>query len=154
VISADGAAANSARYENALFSTEVRQTQPASRELFDAVSARRDVNVAKPGSDDYRFLELMGADAAAGGPGNLSVIVRSERPQRLTLMEEFLHGTQSRIMGDPMVDANGAATAFREWHVRDFMNRHNRMLGWDADELSVLRSELKYWEAQKIKTGQ
>lgn len=101
--------------------------------------------VARLGTDEFKFLELMGADASAGGPGNLSILVRSESPARLSLTEEFLHGTQSRIWGDPMLDADGAATAFREWHVRDFMNRHSRMFGWDQSEQAVLQSELKYW---------
>jgi hypothetical protein len=128
---------------------EARTTQLASDDLVNAVAERRQLFVARPGMDDYRFLELTGADAAAGGPGNLSILVRSENPQRLTLMEEFLHGTQSKIWGDPGVDVGGAETAFREWQVRDFMNRHTQMFGWDADEKAVLQSELKYW-AQKV----
>ncbi|MFC0156124.1 hypothetical protein ACFFJ4_21815 [Xanthomonas dyei] len=116
---------------------------------FLRLSRRGEMFFAQPGADDYRFLELMNADAAAGGPGNLSIIVRSESPQRLTLMEKCLHVTQSKIWGDPMLDASGAATAFREWHVRDFMSRHSRMLGWDQSKRTVLNSELKYWAEQK-----
>ncbi|MBU1441566.1 MAG: hypothetical protein KJ832_09720 [Gammaproteobacteria bacterium] len=50
--------------------------------------------------------------------------------------------------------ADGAETAFREWHVRDFMNRHSRIFGWDAGELRSLRSELQYWAAKAGKTWQ
>ena len=89
---------------------------------------------------------MVNADAAAGGPGNLSIIVRSERPQKLTLIEEYLHGTQSKIWGDP--DTNPATTAFREWHVRNFMYRHQAMFSWDANELSVLEMERNYWAEQ------
>lgn len=132
---------------------DFRQTQAASPEFFQAVSARRDVTVALPGSDDMRFLDLMGADASAGGPGNMSILVRSDAPQRLTLTEEFLHGTQSKLWGDASLDADGAETAFREWHVRDFMNRHSSMFGWDADELKSLQTELQYWAVKAGKSG-
>lgn len=148
-----GNAGNTSKYENALFSTDFRQTQAASPEFFEAVSARRNVTVAKPGSDDLRFLDLMGADASAGGPGNMSILVRSEAPQRLTLTEEFLHGTQSKMWGEASLDAAGAETAFREWHVRDFMNRHSGMFGWDANELQSLQTELKYWAEKAGKSG-
>jgi hypothetical protein len=133
-------------YRNALFSRDFRQTQAASSDLIDSVSSKRNLFVAQAGSDDLRFLEIVGADAAAGGPGNLSIIVRGEQPQKLTLIEEFLHGTQSKIWGDP--DTGVATTAFREWHVRDFMYRHQSMFAWDADELSVLGTERKYWSEQ------
>ena len=130
---------------NALFSADARVTQSASDALVNAVRSRRDVLVAKPGTDDLRFLEMIGAAASAGGPGNLMILVRSNNPPRLTIIEEFLHGTQSRLWGDPSADVNNTSTAFREWHVRDFMNRHSRMFGWDAQEKIVLQSELDYW---------
>ncbi len=76
-------ATNNNRFDNALFSSDIRQTQSASQELIDTVSSRREVYVAMPGSDDLKFLEMTGADAAAGGPGNLSIIIK-ENPQRLT----------------------------------------------------------------------
>lgn len=112
-------------YNNALFSQKVRQTQVASPELVQSIASKRNLFIAKLGSDDFRFLEMVNANAAAGGPGNLSIIVRSERPQKLTLIEEYLHGTQSKIWGDP--DTSPATTAFREWHVCDFMYRHQNM---------------------------
>lgn len=130
---------------NALFNMEARATRLASNDLVNEIAGRRQLFVAQPGTDEYRFLELTGADAAAGGPGNLSILVRSQNPQKLTLMEEFLHGTQSKIWGDPVSDVAGAETAFREWHVRDFMSRHAQMFGWDTDEQAVLQSELEYW---------
>lgn len=116
---------------------ETRKTLAASDDFVKAVAERRNLFVAKPCTDDFKFLEMTGADASAGGPGNQSILVRGENPQRLTLMEEFLHGTQSKRWGDPMTDVTGADTAFREWHVRDFMSRHSRMLGWDASEKAV-----------------
>ncbi|PZE12972.1 hypothetical protein DMX10_13465, partial [Pseudomonas sp. 57B-090624] len=141
-------------YANALFSVDFRQTQAASNELMAAVSERRQVFVAKPGTDDHKFLEMTGADASAGGPGNLAILVRSENPQKLTLIEEFLHGTQSKIWGEPGVDVDGAVSAFREWHVRDYMSRHSRMFGWDAQEKSVLQTELAYWAQRAGRAGQ
>lgn len=145
-------AMNSAR-ANALFNMEARQTRAASDGFVKAVSERRNLFVAKPGTDDFKFLQMTGADASAGGPGNLSILVRGDNPQRLTLMEEFLHGTQSKRWGDPVMDVTGADTAFREWHVRDFMSRHSGMLGWDASEKAVLKTELDYWAAKAGKGG-
>ncbi len=133
-------------YINPLFNKEARQTALASKKFVDLVASRRDLQVAVPGTDEFRFLEMVGADASAGGPGNISILVRSDRPQRLTLMEEYLHGTQSKLWGDP--DTSAATTAFRKWHVRDFMYRHKTMLSWTPDEISVLKIEKDYWQKQ------
>jgi hypothetical protein len=60
----------------------------ASQELIDRISKDRQVFVAKDGTDDLKFLDMMQADASAGGPGNLSILIR-EDPQKITLIEEF-----------------------------------------------------------------
>ncbi|MBA2655341.1 MAG: hypothetical protein H0U71_09815 [Gammaproteobacteria bacterium] len=49
-------------------------------------------------------------------------------------------------MGDP--DSSSSTPAFREWHVRDFMYRHEKMLSWDANELSMLETEKNHWAEQ------
>jgi len=39
----------------------------------------------------------MRAEASVGGPENLDIILR-ENPSRAAAMEEFLHGTQDRLV--------------------------------------------------------
>ena len=65
----------------------------------------------------------MGAEAAAGGPGRLAILLR-ENPSQAAAMEEFLHGTQDRLGIIERLGEDGA-----ESHVKDFMARHSRLLG-------------------------
>jgi RHS repeat-associated protein len=69
----------------------------ASAELIDAIRAHgRTIKFATEGSEELRYLNAMGAEANVGGPGHLHILLR-ENPSKAAALEEFLHGTQSRL---------------------------------------------------------
>ncbi|GMU56415.1 MAG: hypothetical protein AMXMBFR33_55610 [Candidatus Xenobia bacterium] len=75
----------------------LRGVEPASPQLLARMSKHgRTVDIAAEGSDDMRFLDMCGAEASAGGPGNQSILLRPE-PSKAAALEEFLHGTQARL---------------------------------------------------------
>ena len=143
------------KYENSLKSSQVKNTERASKELLDKVSSRRDVVYAKPGTDDLLYLEMSNADGLAGGEFNTDILLR-ENPSRLTVVEEFLHGTQvkhakgNKIPLKPSFDVNRTYEIKVERHVRDFMYRHRQMIGFDEIEIKVLKGELDYWNSVKL----
>lgn len=116
----------------------LRGVEPASPELLARMSKHgRTVDIAAEGSDDMRFLDMCGAEASAGGPGSRSILLRPD-PSKAAALEEFLHGTQARLG----IFSGTADRAFAEFHVKDFMVRHKRLLGLgdaDVDILKVLR---------------
>ena len=89
------------------------------------------VTIAEPGSDAERFLNYRGAEAAAFGEED--ILVRPD-PSKAALLEEFLHGTQQRL---GIIDDIGRAGA--ETHVKDFMIRHQDMLGLSAEDVRRLQ---------------
>jgi len=96
----------------------------ASAELLDAMRSHgRTIKFATEGSDELRYLNAMGAEANVGGPGHLHILLR-ENPSKAAALEEFLHGTQSRL---GIIDRLGPAGA--EAHVESFMLRHKKLLG-------------------------
>ena len=124
---------------------------------LEKVKLRRDVVIAKEGTDDYVYLtELMNAEGVAGGEGNTNILLR-EKAAKLTVVEEFLHGTQVRVaQGNniPLKASVGYGNNYvnqMEWQVRDFMYRHKKMFGWSQNELRILKEELDYW--YKLKNG-
>ena len=70
-----------------------------------------------------RYLDMMKAEANAGGPGQMHIILRPDAT-KATVLEEFLHGTQSKL---GIIDRLGVPGA--EEHVVDFMQRHAKLLG-------------------------
>lgn len=78
---------------------------------------------ATEGSEELRYLNYMGAEANCGGPGCLNILLR-QNPSKEAIVEEFLHGTQSRL---GIIDRLGQQGA--EIHVKNFMSRHRRLLG-------------------------
>jgi hypothetical protein len=105
--------------------------EKASPALIAKVAARRTVVIAKPGSDDVRFLDKMGAEASVGGPTYSQILLR-EKPSKAALLEEFLHGTQYKVGIMDKLGTSGFGSA--ETHVKDFMMRHQNLLGLkDAD---------------------
>lgn len=142
---------------SSLKSSKIRGTEVVSDELLEKVKLRRDVVIAKEGTDDYVYLtELMNAEGVAGGEGNTNILLR-EKAAKLTVVEEFLHGTQVRVaQGNniPLKASVGYGNNYvnqMEWQVRDFMYRHKKMFGWSQNELRILKEELDYW--YKLKNG-
>jgi RHS repeat-associated protein len=115
------------RSSNALAGVE-----PASEELLRAVAARRTVQIAEAGSEEMRYLDYIGAEANVGGPTTTNILLRPN-PSKAAVLEEFLHGTQGRLGIIERLGQGGA-----EYHVKDFMIRHSRMLGLGAEDVRRL----------------
>jgi len=92
----------------------------------------RTVVFATAGSEELRYLDVMGANANVGGE-NLTDILFREDARTIEAWEEFLHGTQKRC---GMLDQCSRIEA--EIHVKDFMVRHRRILGLDRDDVALL----------------
>ncbi len=106
----------------------------ASPELLANIKRHgRTVMVAKFGSEELRYLDYMGAEANVGGPDMTHILVR-EDPGKAAVLEEFLHGTQSRL---GIIDRLGQAGA--EHHVKDFMIRHRVMLDLSDEDVGILQ---------------
>ncbi len=110
--------------------------EPASSELISAVSKKRDVVIAQPGSEELRMLDYFGAEASVGGAKNTHILLR-ENPSKPALLEEFLHGTQSKLGITDRLGTSGLGSA--ETHVKDFMIRHQKMLGLGDEDIQILQ---------------
>ncbi|MFI2813269.1 LysM peptidoglycan-binding domain-containing protein, partial [Microbulbifer sp. JSM ZJ756] len=110
--------------------------EPASPELISAVSKKRDVVIAQPGSEELRMLDYFGAEASVGGANNTHILLR-ENPSKAALLEEFLHGTQSKLGITDRLGTSGLGSA--ETHVKDFMIRHQKMLGLGDEDVQILQ---------------
>ncbi|WP_228444734.1 hypothetical protein [Chryseobacterium shandongense] len=107
--------------------------EKASPELIEAISKKRDVNIAKKGTDDHAYLEWMNAEANVGGE-NMKHILLKDNPSKAAILEEFLHGTQKDIgiiNGSPDIP-------YAEYHVKDFMVRHKKLLGLIDEDVKIL----------------
>ena len=110
--------------------------EPASSELLAAVSKKRSLVIAQPGSDELRMLDYFGAEASVGGINHSSIILR-QNPSKAAVLEEFLHGTQSRLGIIDKLGTSGYGSA--ETHVKDFMIRHQRILGLGNEDVRILQ---------------
>jgi len=121
-------------------SGELMGVERASPELLASVSSKRSVVIAKPGSDELKMLDYFGAEAsvntAENGVLNGSIILR-ENPSKAAVLEEFLHGTQARLGVIDRLGSSGLGSA--ETHVKDFMIRHQRMLGLGNEDVAILK---------------
>lgn len=68
----------------------------ATQELIEAVGRRRTVVIAESGSDEEQYLEASGAEVNCGDLDNQHIL-RRPNPSKAALLEEFLHGTQSKL---------------------------------------------------------
>ena len=105
----------------------------AGEELLAAIRARRTVTIVAEGSEEMRYLNYIGAEANVGGE-NMDHILLRPNPSKAAVLEEFLHGTQQRV---GIIAKRGISGA--EWHVKDFMIRHARMLGLGAEDVRRLQ---------------
>jgi hypothetical protein len=114
----------------------------------DLLQAMRDkgrtIDVALKGSDDYRYLKSIGAEASinTGVPNHILI---SEDASKSALLEEFLHGTQSRLGIVNRLTPQGA-----EVHVKDFMIRHSSLLGLKNSADMQLLHQLKIEEIERL----
>ena len=116
--------------------SESMGVEPASPELLTAIGKKRALTIAKPGSEELRMLDYFGAEASVGGVNNSSILLR-ENPSKAAALEEFLHGTQSRLGVVDRLGTSGLGSA--ETHVKDFMIRHRNMLGLSAEDVRILQ---------------
>ncbi|WP_335918972.1 hypothetical protein [Shewanella algae] len=110
--------------------------EPASPELISAISKKRDVVIAKPGSEELRMLDYFGAEASVSGVNNTHILLR-ENPSKAAMIEEFLHGTQSRLGITDRLGTSGLGSA--ETHVKDFMINHQKVLGLGDEDIQILK---------------
>jgi hypothetical protein len=101
----------------------------ASQKFFDQVHRK---GRAIEGSDDLRYLDFLCANANVGGERLTHILLR-ENPRVLEVWEEFLHGTQYRC---GLIEKLGVAGA--EIHVKEFMIRHQRLLGLSDNDVAIL----------------
>lgn len=110
-------------------------TEQASGELLNNIRKKgREIVIAKPGSDDMRYLDSIPAEANVGGP-RMTHILLKENPSKAALLEEFLHGTQYKLGIIDRLDVQGA-----EVHVKDFMIRHNNLLHLEPQDVEILKT--------------
>jgi hypothetical protein len=113
---------------------ELAGVERASPELLEAMRRHgRTIDIAQPGSEEMRFLDSFQAEANVGGAMMEHILLRSA-PSKAGVLEEFLHGTQHRL---GIIDRLGVQGA--EVHVKDFMIRHQRLLGLSAADAQRLR---------------
>ena len=119
-----------------LFSSgELAGVERASQSLLTSVGNRRAITWATPGSDAERFLNMRGAEAAAFGADD--ILLRTN-PSKAAVLEEFLHGTQQRLGIVDRLGTRGFGSA--ETHVKDFMLRHQRMLGLSTEDVRRIQT--------------
>ena len=81
----------------------------------------------------YKYLELQNANANAGGEGMKHIILRYDAT-KVEALEEFFHGTQSRLG-----IVNGTDNLlYGEIHVKKFMVRHAKFLGLSTEDVNIL----------------
>lgn len=84
------------------------------------------------------MLDYFGAEASvntsANGIRNGSIILR-ENPSKDAVLEEFLHGTQAKLGIVDRLGPSGMGSA--ETHVKDFMMRHQTMLGLSKKDVVI-----------------
>jgi hypothetical protein len=115
-------------------SNELAGVERASQALLDCVGKKRAITWAAPGSDVERYLNMRNAEAAAFGAED--ILLRAN-PSKAAVLEEFLHGTQQRLGIVDKLGSHGLGSA--ETHVKDFMIRHQRMLGLGAEDVRRLQ---------------
>ena len=116
--------------------SELMGVEPASQELLTAVGSKRSLLIAQPGSEELRMLDYFGAEASVSGVNNSSILLR-QNPSKAAVLEEFLHGTQSRLGVVDRLGTSGYGSA--ETHVKDFMIRHQGMLGLSDEDVRILQ---------------
>jgi hypothetical protein len=119
--------------------------QLATPELLNGMQRKgRVVDFARHGTDELRYLDAIGCDGNAGGPNFTHILLR-ENPSKIAALEEFLHGTQSKL---GLFDSKNMPRLVGEVRVKDFMLRHQTLLGLTDNEALVLKA-LKQNEIEK-----
>ena len=119
-------------------SNRMNSIERATPELLDAIRSKgRSVNIVKDGSMEARYLDAIEAEANVGGETMTHILLRPN-PGKAAALEEFLHGTQHRLGLIRRLGISGA-----EHHVKDFMIRHQKLLGLCQADVEVLRRAME-----------
>jgi hypothetical protein len=119
-------------------SNRMNSIERATPELLDAIRSKgRSVNIVKDGSMEARYLDAIEAEANVGGETMTHILLR-QNPGKAAALEEFLHGTQHRLGLIRRLGVSGA-----EHHVKDFMIRHQKLLGLCQADVEVLRRAME-----------
>ncbi len=119
-------------------SNRMNSIERATPELLDAIRSKgRSVNIVKDGSMEARYLDAIEAEANVGGETMTHILLR-QNPGKAAALEEFLHGTQHRLGLIRRLGISGA-----EHHVKDFMIRHQKLLGLCQADVEVLRRAME-----------
>ena len=119
-------------------SNRMNSIERATPELLDAIRSKgRSVNIVKDGSMEARYLDAIEAEANVGGETMTHILPR-QNPGKAAALEEFLHGTQHRLGLIRRLGVSGA-----EHHVKDFMIRHQKLLGLCQADVEVLRRAME-----------
>jgi hypothetical protein len=114
--------------------------EPESADLIEKMRKHgRQIVVAAAGSEEERYLNYMAAEASVNSPKSTHMLVKTD-VGKSTLLEEFLHGTQHRLglVPDSYVAGLNMPMVKAEYHVKDFMVRHHRLLGLDSSDVDML----------------
>ena len=103
------------------------------------------VVVAKDGSEDFKYLSSIGAEASISS-GHPKHILIKDVASKSTLLEEYLHGTQLEL---GLLKKYGSQQAL-EVHAKDFMLRHAKMLGLENQYDIRLLQQLQVEETAKL----
>ncbi len=115
--------------------SDLMGVEKASPELISAMEKHgRTIRIAQPNSQELRYLDYMGAEANVGGENMSHILLRNE-PSKGALLEEYLHGTQHKL---GIIEKSGQQAA--EVHVKDFMVRHQKMLGLGEQDVEILKT--------------
>jgi hypothetical protein len=121
------------------FSTGARGVELASEELLDAV--RRQGREIFMDEETDRYLQAVGANGSAMITADgLEISLRTD-PRKIEVFEEFLHGTQQRLGMQ-----NKMTISQLEYHVKDFMIRHRRLLGISDEDVEWIRRSKEMYE--------
>lgn len=90
-----------------------------------------------------QYLKFIEAEANSGGP-NCEHLLLKENPNKIAALEEFLHGTQSKL---GLFDRD-MPRLVGEVRVKEFMLRHARMLGLTENDMTVVEA-LREMEIRK-----
>lgn len=110
------------------------ELQEASPELLNSMKAKgRTFVIAAEGSEELAYMEKMKVNALVRGEGSTEIWLK-ERPHKIAALEEFLHGSQAKhgwltVMPEEIAEVK----------VKDFMLRHQRLLGLSENDCSVLK---------------
>lgn len=114
-------------------SDSTRGDTVATKELLQSIENKgKTIIFAKTGSDEAKLLDYFGANASVN-TNNINHIIVKPDVRKIEILEEFLHGTQQKL---GIIDRLGNYVS--EIHVKDFMIRHQKVLGLSNNDIKAL----------------